>query len=409
MKRILLILMMAGTACFGQQFRGEAVLPAVRADGFYRIAVSPAFGAHLNSAFSNLRIYDRDQKEVPYIFQQEEPAYYTTQFKPYEIVSKTHQKKCCTTLTLRNPDGRPINNISLSIRNADVTKTATLLGSDDQQNWFALKQQFTLSTIDSHDHTSEIRIIDFPLSNYTYYQLQIDDSTSAPLNLLSAGHYEVTSEDGKYTAIETMSVDKIDRKEHRQTVVTLTFDTTQVIDKVVLSMAGSTYFLRRAILLTRRKGTDSKGRKEYFYDEPLQSFEVSSKQTSIIELPGTRAQELIVRIDNEDNPPLNLATVKTYQLNRYLIAWFKKGGGYTLKIGESTQRQPKYDLAFFKDNIPDQPQVITPGEIKIFGEAKKKTTPTFFTNNIIIWIAIVVVIAVLGFMAVKMTQEASKR
>lgn len=408
MKKALIILAMVGTACFGQPFRGEATLPGVSTDGFYRIALSPAFSAHVNESFSNLRIYDRDQKEVPYIFQKEEPAYYTTQFKSYEIVSKTHQKKCCTTLTLRNPDGRPINNISLSIRNADVTKAATLLGSDDQQNWFALKQNFTLSAVDNHDNTSEIRIIDFPLSNYTYYQVQIDDSTSAPLNLLSAGHYEVISEDGKYTALETQREAKTDHAKEKQTVVNITFDTTQVIDKVTLSMTGSPYFLRRATLLTKREITDAKGRRS-FYHEELQSFTVSSKQASVIDLSGTRAEELIVRIDNEDNPSLELAAVRSYQLNRYLVAWLKKGNGYTVKIGDPAQREPRYDLAFFRDNIPDQPQVLTPGELKIFGEVKKKPAPTFFTDNIIIWIAIVVVIAVLGFMAVRMAQETSRR
>jgi len=410
MKGALLILTLAGTACFGQQFRGEATLPPVTSDGFYRIAVVPALSAHVNDTFTNLRLYDADQKEVPYIFQNEEPAYYTTQFKPYEVVSRVQQKKCCTTLTLRNPDGRPINNISLSIRNADVTKMATLLGSDDQQNWFALKQRFALSAMDNHDHTWEIRIINFPLSNYTYYQLQIDDSTSAPLNILSAGHYEVSSEDGKFTTLQTRAVTKSDLPRDKQTLVTMTFDTTQVIDKVVVSMTGAPYFLRRATLLTRREVTDGKGRKS-FYHEQLQTFELSSKQTSVIDLPGTRAQELIVRIDNEDNPALELATARAYQLNRYLTAWLKKGSGYTLRIGDPAQHPPKYDLAFFRDNIPSQPPVLMPGDIRLLGEAAKQvtSTPTFFTNSSIIWIAIVVVIAVLGFMAIRMTQEASRR
>ena len=408
MNRALLILTLAGTTCFGQKFRGEATLPAVTTDGFYRIAVVPALGPHVTEAFTNLRIHDADHKEVPYIFQKEEPAYYTTQFKPYEVVSKTQQKKCCTTLILRNPDGRPINNISLSIKNADVTKTATLLGGDDQQNWFALKQRFTLSAIDNHNHTGEIRIIDFPLSNYTYYQLQIDDSTSAPLNILSAGHYEVTSEDGKFTALEPASIQKTDLPHDRQTQITITFDTTQVIDKVTLSMTGAPYFLRRAALLAREDKVTS-DKKEYFLDTHLQSFELSSKQASVIELPGIRVEKLVVRIDNEDNPALELASAKTYQLNRYLVAWLKKGSGYTLQIGDPAQRAPKYDLAFFRDNIPDQPPVLTPTNLKIFDEPAKKTSPTFFTNDIIIWIAIGVVIAVLGFMAVRMTQEASKR
>lgn len=408
MRKWLWILVLGSTAGMGQTFRGEATLPDITTDGFYRIYASPAICAHLNEPFSNLRIYDQRQKEVPYIFEKEEPAYYTTQFKPYEVVSKEQQKDCCTTLILRNHNSRPINNISLSIKNADVTKAATLLGSDDKKNWFALKERFTLSAIDNHDNTSEVRIIDFPLSNYTYYQLQLDDSTSAPINLLGAGYYEVTSEDGKYTALQPKSINQSTVPADKQSLITIDFDTMRVVDKVVLNMTGAPYFLRRATLLSAREITDPKGVKSLHYQQ-LARFELSSKQTSVIELPGVRVQKLVVRIENEDNPVLDLGSVTTYQLNRYFTAWLKKGDHYTLKLGAPNLAQPKYDLAFFRDNIPAQPPLLRAGAIKMFDTEKEEIAPTFFTNSIIIWIAIIAVVIVLGFMAVRMTHETSKR
>lgn len=408
MRKWLLILVLGSTAGMGQTFRGEATLPDITADGFYRIAASPAICAHLNETFSNLRIYDQGQNEVPYIFEKESPAYYTTQFKPYEVVSKAQQKNCCTTLILRNNDSRPINNISLSIKNADVTKTATLLGSDDKRNWFALKERFTLSAIDNHDSTSEVRIIDFPLSNYTYYQLQLDDSTSAPINLLGAGYYEVSSEDGKYTVLQPKSINQAVVAAEKKSLVTIDFDTMRVVDKVVLNMTGAPYFLRRATLLSAREITDPKGVKSFHYEQ-LAHFELSSKQTTVIELPGVRVEKLVVRIENEDNPPLDLESVKTYQLNRYFTAWLKNGYRYSLKLGAPNLAQPRYDLAFFRDNIPAQPPLLRAGSVKMFDAEKEEPRPTFFTNSIIIWIAIIAVVIVLGFMAVRMTHETSKR
>src|SRR5688572_25447592 len=126
-----------------QEFIGEASLPVVQADGFYRVLISPQLGGFLNSEFSNVRILDNKGREVPYLYQEELPVQYTTQFKSYEILEKKQQKNCCTSLLLHNPGSQPINNISLSIKNAEVTKQATLLGSDDKENWFALKQHFT--------------------------------------------------------------------------------------------------------------------------------------------------------------------------------------------------------------------------------------------------------------------------
>src|SRR5687767_15355954 len=110
------------TTAFSQTFRGEASLPKVEKDGFYRIFISPEITVHLNTEFTNLRIYDQQNKEIPYLFQQENPVKYSQAFREYEVVEKKQQKNCCTSLVLRNSNETPINNISLSIKNAEVTK-----------------------------------------------------------------------------------------------------------------------------------------------------------------------------------------------------------------------------------------------------------------------------------------------
>lgn len=400
----ILILSLLCTTSYAQKFKGEASIPAVERDGFYRVFLSPSLSTHLNRDLSNLRIYDQQNKEVPYLLQQESPVRYTQAFKEYEIVEKKLEKNCCTTLILRNPEGNSINNISLSIKNAEVTKHATLLGSDDKKNWFALKQSFTVTNLDNKDQTSEIRIVDFPLSNYTYYSLQIEDSTSAPLNILRAGYYEVNSEDGKYTEIKTRAVAKSDSVVEKKSFVQITFDTTQIVDKLSVTMTGPTYFLRRASLSIKKEKLNKKGVVEYYY-EWLYDFELSSKQSSVIDLPEIHTAEFLITIENNDNPSLDAASIKAYQLNRYLTAYLKKGVSHTLKLGEPELQAATYDLGFFKDSIPNQPPLLAMGALSIFKEERAEST-TFFTSRSIIWIAIGLVIIVLGFMSLKLVREA---
>lgn len=406
MRSLLLLFfgLVGSIAAVAQSFKGEATLPPVDVDGFYRIFIQPSLSPYLNGDFTNIRIYDQGNKEVPYLFQQEAPTYYTQVFKEYEIVEKRQQKNCCTSLMLRNPNGSAINNISLSIKNAEIIKQATLLGSDDKQNWFALKQRFVLNAIDNKNQTSEVKILDFPLSNYTYYLLQIEDSTSAPLNILTAGYYEVSSEEGKFTEVTTLNVVKSDSSVERKSYVQIKFDTAQVVDKLTVTMTGPTYFLRKASLSTKREKLNRKGEKEYYY-EWLYDFELSSKQSSVINLSGIHVTEFLVTIENDDNPSLEVASIKTYQLNRYITAFLKKGIPYTIKLGSQELQAPTYDLGFFKDSIPNQPQVLAMGAITIFKDEVPQTT-TFFTNRSIIWIAIVLVIVVLGFMSLKLVREA---
>lgn len=403
----LLVFTLAITSGFSQTFRGEASLPKVEADGFYRIFISPELSTHLNSGFTNIRIYDQQNHETPYLFQQEDPVKYSQVFREYEIVEKKQQKNCCTLLVLHNSKETPINNISLSIKNAEVTKTATLLGSDDKENWFALKERFTLSSLNNTRQTSEIKIVDFPLSNYSYYLIQLEDSTSAPLNILNAGYYEVNSEDGTYTRVTSFKTTKSDDLKTKQSFVRVIFDTTQVVDKLSIGMSGAPYFLRRASLSIKKERLNKKNEKE-FYFEWLSYFELSSKQASVIELPGIQVNEFLITIENDDNPGLEVANVSTYQLNRYVTAWLKKEQAYTIKLGEKEQQAPVYDIGFFKDSIPAHPQVLSVGPVSIF-EKKSEGSTTYFTNRSIIWIAIVVVIIVLGFMTMKMVNETSKK
>ncbi|HEU5290843.1 MAG TPA: hypothetical protein VFU05_09390 [Cyclobacteriaceae bacterium] len=407
MRVIAILMIFSFNAGFSQTFRGEASLPKVEVDGFYRVFLSPDLSTHLNAEFTNIRIYDQQNKEIPYLFQQDNPVKYTQVFKEYEIVEKKQVKNCCTSLVLHNAKETPINNISLSIKNAEVTKTATLLGSDDKENWFALKQRFTLSSIDNQDRTAEIKIVDFPLSNYSYYLIQLDDSTSAPLNILKAGYYEVNAEDGKYTQITSIKTGKSDDSTSKQSFVRVTFDSTRVVDKFSIEMSGAPYFLRRASLAIKKERLNKKKEKEVYY-ELLSYFELSSKQPSVLELPGIQVHEFLITIENDDNPPLEVATIKTYQLNRYLTAWLTKGQSYSVKLGEMELQAPVYDIGFFKDSIPDQPQVLSLGPVSIF-EKKSEESPTYFTNRSIIWVAIVIVIIVLGFMTMRMVNETSEK
>jgi hypothetical protein len=409
MTKIILCIALVSIAslCYAQDFRGEAQLPKVDADGFYRVAISPEMTTHLNENFTNVRIIDSKGAEVPYLFQVEKPAYHTLKFKPYKIVEKSLAKNCCTTLVLENSVSEPINNISLSIKNADVTKQATLLGSDDKTNWFALKESFTFAPINNRQEISEVRIVDFPLSNYVYYKLQIDDSTSAPINILSAGYFEVSSESGKFIELP-VKITASDSVTQKRTYIKIQLDTTRVIDKISLKMKGAPYFLRKASINEEKTRQKKKGEVELWLDE-LSTFELSSKASSVIDLPNTKIKEFLIVIENDDNPSLQVDEVSVFQLNRYLTAYLKKNETHSVKIGDIDLRAPVYDIAYFKDSIPQSITTLSAGTLVMADQVAQAGSTVFFSSRWIIWAAIVVVIIVLGFMALRMINETSEK
>jgi hypothetical protein len=403
----LLTLICFSSASFAQTFVAETQLPKVESDGFYNIALTPETSAYLNHAFTNLRIFDEKNREVPYLLRVDVPHTVTEVFRDYAIAEKKQTKNCCTSLVLHNPDLRLSNNMQLVVKNADVTKEATLLGSDDKIHWFALNQHLILTPASSKEGTSEMKIVNFPLSNYQYYSLQIDDSTSAPLNILTAGYFEVQSEVGKYAEVPVKEIIKSDSVKEKKTYLRIRFNGSITLDKFELTLKGAPFFLRKAMVHIPKTRTLKGGKTEAYYD-PLQEIEISSKRPTLTELRGLKVKELLIIIDNEDNPVLELDRFNAYQLNRYATAWLTAGTNYTVKVGPPDLSAPIYDISFFKDSIPDNAGLIQIGVIKFYSVEQPEPTSTFFTTKAYIWAAVIFVIVILGFMSVRLLNEAGR-
>jgi hypothetical protein len=407
MKKNLVIAFCALTVfCQAQKFHAQASLPEINNTGFYRINISPELASYLSNDFTNARIFDQDDREVPYVFETAIPGPDTVLFQEYEIIDWIIRKNMYSELVLRNPSRAAINNISLLIKNADITKTATLSGSDDKINWFALKHEFSISNLNNPAETFEVNIVDFPLSNYEYYSIRISDKKSAPLNILKAGYYfRKRGEDQRYTRITKSVLSQTDSI--KQTFIRLRFDTLMFVDKLEWAASGMPFYLRNATIWEEKERTTKKGKKE-IYREFIESFEVNSAATAhTVQLPAVKVKSLLITIENKDNPALKFDSIATFQLNRNFSAWLEKGKRYIIRIGSEKLSAPQYDLAFFKDSIPSQIPVIEAGKISLFEKEHTVSSTSFFRSNIFIWSAIIVVVVLLGFMSIKLVRETS--
>lgn len=407
MKKLVLILAAGffSMPLLAQEFRASGTLEPVQADGFYKVFLSPAEATYLNETLTNSRIADSKKTEVPYLLIEESPVYRQQLFKEYEIQSKKITPGSSTTIRLYNPGQTPINNLSLVVKNAAAQKTASLTGSDDGKQWFVVREDFTFYPVNNANSVAEVRAIEFPLTNYTYYQLEISDSTSAPFNILKAGYYDQSVTHGLFTSIPD-SVSISTNNQEKRTYITLTFAAGQVIDKLELSMKGTTFFQRSGFVTTESIRKIKK--REERYTEQLENFVVRSGQTTLITFSGLKTNNLTLCIENGDNPALSIEELKAYQLNRYLIAWLAKDQSYTVGFKGKDTSPPSYDLEYFRDSIPANTQVLRINDLKPILTQTISGDPTFFTSKTIIWIAIGAVIVLLGFMSLKLVQETSK-
>ncbi|HET9053247.1 MAG TPA: hypothetical protein VFM90_03690, partial [Cyclobacteriaceae bacterium] len=345
---------------------------------------------------------DSANSEVPYLVTEERPVYRQHFFKEYEIQSRKITPGKSTVVRLHNAEGTPISNISLVVKNADAQKKASLTGSDDGEQWFVVRENFTLYPVRNTDAVAEVRAIEFPLTNYRFYRLAISDSASAPFNILKAGYYDQAVTHGRFTRVPD-SVSVSTHAQEKRTYITLKFAQEQLVDKIELRMTGTAFFQRHGYVTTDHIRTVKK--REERYTERLENFTVRTGQTTVITFTGLKTNNLTLCIDNGDNPALSIDELETYQLNRYLTAWLTKGQAYTVGFTGKDTSPPRYDLAYFRDSIPANAQVLKINDLQPIVTEPVSGDPTFFTSKTIIWIAIGAVIILLGFMSLRLVKE----
>lgn len=395
-------------ATYAQKFVAEAALPVVPKNGFYRVAISPEMIGLTKSDFSNLRIVDDKNKEVPYLLRDESPVFSTSQFIEYPLIENSSEQGCCTRLIIHNKNKSQLTNISLMIRNAETFKWATLRGSDDRKKWYALKERFYLNAIRGADETYEVRIVDFPLSNYAYLSLIINDSTTAPLNVIKAGYYDTHEVVGHYTAIKPTRLLTLPvASAQKETTLVVNFEGERLVDKLDFSLTGPKFYYRNASVYVPRTMTDLKN-KRIKRNVLISETEFTSTHEPSLNFPAVKTDQFIIKIKNDDNPELNFTAVRAYQLNRYMVAMLQANTHYSVKIGNDSTAAPQYDLGYFRDSIPLSPPLIQHEKLSLIKrETLAKEPTTFFTSKLFIWSAIIVVISVLAFMSVKMVRETS--
>lgn len=343
----------------------------------------------------NVRIIDENSKEVPAIIEVAVPKQSSWKFVDYKM-EKEIRKGCCTILTFEN-ERKPISNVLLVTRNAAISKWATLLASDDRKEWYALKGRFQMGR-GNMSSTQYADVLDFPLSDYKYYRVVINDSTTAPLNITSAGYESEQTYEGEYFAVDGVKMTVTDSAKGRLTWVTLDLDTTQFVDKLQFDISAPILYKRSATLYEH----------EGKFLRATSLPDITSEHATEIKL-STKTGQLLIRIENEDNRPLQFKAVRVWQLKRSLNAWLEAGHSYKLVFGDETFNLPNYDLGFFKDSIPDRPPVLDVAGVKLIPGVSATTSTTSFTNRNIVWVAIILVAVILGTMSVRMLKEKSNQ
>lgn len=379
------------------EFTHKAPISSVQNAGVYQIALPSEVLMYTRNDFGDIRLKDNEDKEIPYVLYREEALSRSKLFYTYTIRANRIEKDK-TVLILENTQKKPISNVCLVVRNSDVRKTASLSGSNDGTIWYAIKNNYVFESMYSDTHTAETMQISFPLSDYRYLKLEINDKRADPLQITSVGYYDYQSEEGKYTEITGASFSQRVTEKNKNTVVTVEFAQPVRADKLVLIGDSDSFYRRNAVVSVI---SESRQYAPVTFETHVR---LSSSEDTSITTRSITIKKLDVVIENGNDTPLMLSKIKVYQLNTYLLTELRPGS-YTLFFGDALLNSPVYDIVHKKDELMKTMQPLT---VQSVIELPKKQ-PGFFGSVYFLWITLIAVGLLLAYFSVTMIKDMKKR
>lgn len=399
------ILWLFSAALFGQTFGYESLIEPVEQVGYYKVSLAPALLGKMKPDLSDLRIYDGNGKETPYTTIRENRVSTTSLFYEYEILESAYRRDTISYLIFGNPKRKRIDNVSFSVQNTDVQKRARLSGSNDGVQWFVIKNDYLLHSMKSAAETSELKMLNFPLSDYAFFKLEIDDNWNLPINILKVGYYDTQRKNGISTEIKDVLVTQKDSA--KTSYLKLIFPEKMLLDELAFQLSGAEFYSRSTEVMMKVERTNRKNKK-YFEYEPVAAFGLNSNSLNTFNFPAIAADELLIRIYNQDNPPLRVDGIAAKLLNTYIVVELTPENTYTLKFGGEKLQKPNYDLGQFYKQLTIMPTPLSHGPIVLGSSVTIDTESGIFDSGYVLWSILGGVGLLLAIVSFKMVRELGK-
>lgn len=394
-----IVCLLFAVSLFSQNYKGN--VSEIKQNGFYKIWVTPEIRSASLTHLGYFRILDANKNEVPYVVLNDE-SNVKSSYLPFVFKSVNNTKDSVTSIIVENKNQQKIDHLTFKIANTKVKKTYSISGSNDQKEWFGLVANQSFLGLNEAEKTTVEQRFSFPLNEYRFLKFEFSNKESLPLQILNIGLYDDLYTDETHTEITDFKIKNTTRKEKKTTQILVTFNIPQHIEGMAFDIENEV-FLRQARLLVNKTRTIKK--RVETYQQHVFNFELHSGTHNTFDLPYIFEKEIIIEIENNDNPPLNIKHLKFFQKPMYVISNLKKDETYQIII-DTTLHQPLYDLVNFKSTFnADLPEAFITDFNKTDNIDSLTKEKSFWQTNLFMWICILLAISVIGYFALSLLKD----
>ena len=375
------------------------------------VALDGTVYGHSQPLLADLRLY-RDGKETPYVVRIAEPvAAPTKNIAPLNL----GEQRGHVVLDAAMPDGS-YNDVELDLAGRDFIAMVDVFGNQSQTGGASTK----IGTYTIFDFTREklgrSTVLHLPESDFRYLHFRVDGPLKPEdvtgLNLSRSAESKV-----RYiTAAESAQV----VEKNRETLIEFSLPPNVPVDRVeFVPQAQPANFSRDVtVTVTPQKSDRAGGGREAgpstSYGSILRLHGVHNghqidEERLSVDPPVSAtsdATEWVVKIDNGDDAPLALQSVRLEMLERTLCFDATPGANYTVYYGDSALAAPRYDYAaLFTPEVNAARVALGPEKNNPDYRPRPDQRPFTERHPGLLWTALVLVVVLLGGIALRSAKQ----
>lgn len=304
--------------------------------------------------------------------------------------------------TFEVPSEENINKIRLYFKPSNFDWKVTLEGSQDQQQWFTVLENYRILSIKNELTDFQFTSLNFPDSKYRYFRISLESNRNPEFQKAKIMHYEVTEGSFRNYLIQDLKIRE--DKKAKSTHLFLDLPQAVPVSHIKIHVKDTFDFYRPVTITYVQDSTETEQGWKYNY-RSLGSGTLNSFEDKGFKLNSTIVKKLKIEIFHADNQPLRLGVIEIKGYEHILVGRFTDPADYFLTYGSSTAYTPQYDIGRFTQNIPSELNLAFLGAEELIKEKKTVINRPLFENKIWLWVALILVIFLLGFFTVKMMRE----
>jgi len=380
----------------------QANVQTVDKSGYYNIELSQEIiGLSVSNDLSDIKIRDGKAQEIPYFLRPVNPIQEISRFDNFTL-KQNSVKDSLNVIIIDNSKKESVNRFYIVVNSADVNKYASIRGSNNTEQWYIVKQKTAISDIGyTEGNSREILILDFPEGNYKYYEVILSNNQNSPLEVLNVGKISNSNIYGQFTEISIGQFTQKDSTDKKTYIYIPYIQNAYRISKLEFVVSSKADYFRKALII------------DSVHNNSV-NLKLSSKSDNIFYIGDFKlGRGTSIEIENYNNPPLVIDSIRAFGLNRYICAYLEEGEKYFLLTGQRDSIPPRYDIEHFRKEIPEDLTILKTDSLHCVvcpeSEPLINREPFLIENPFFLWGIIILIGIFLTFICVKMIKEIKKK